>query len=142
MILEKIENNVEVETKPLIAIKTKWAEGKHKMESIDSCIPKKSKQVGFSLCKKHGGSHKLHNTPDCRKYNSNGTPIKKNGGAGSAQRNGHADKNYSNPIDCKGTNYAQLICKEGKKAFGKQLHKPKKRHANDSESDSNSDYIS
>ena len=43
------------------------------MESIDSRIPKMSKQVGFSdkqcaLCKKHGGPYKSHNTHDCRKW--------------------------------------------------------------------------
>ena len=57
LILEKIKNNAEVETKPPSVIKLKGAEGKCKMESIDSRIPKKSKQVGFSdkhcaLCKK------------------------------------------------------------------------------------------
>jgi len=88
LILEKIENNAEMETKPHSTIKPKGAEGKCKMESIDSRIPK-SKELGFSnkhctLCKKHGGSHKLHNTRDCHKYNPNGTPIKRNGGAGSA----------------------------------------------------------
>ena len=71
LILEKIENNAELEAKPPSAIKPKGAEGECKMESIDSRIPKKSKQVGFSkkhcsLCKKHGGPHKLHNTHDCR----------------------------------------------------------------------------
>ena len=86
--------------------------------------------------------HKSHNTTDCCKYNSDGTPIKRNGGAGSTQRNGHTDKNHSNPRKCEGANYAQIICKESKKDFRKQLHKRKKRHANDSESDSNSDYIS
>ena len=84
LILEKIENNAELETKPPSTIKPKGAEGKRKMESIDSRIPKKSKQVGFSnkhcaLCKKHGGPHKSHNTRDCRKYNPDGTPIKGNG---------------------------------------------------------------
>ena len=74
LILEKIENNAEVETKPPSAIKPKGAEGKHKMESLDSCIPKKLK-VGFSdkhcaLCKKHGGPYKSHYTRDCCKYNS------------------------------------------------------------------------
>ena len=44
------------------------------MESIDSRIPKESKQVGFSdkqcaLCKKHGGPYKSHNTRDCCKFN-------------------------------------------------------------------------
>ena len=44
LILEKIENKAEVEAKPPSAIKPKGAKGKCKMESIDSCIPKKSKQ--------------------------------------------------------------------------------------------------
>jgi hypothetical protein len=43
LIIEKIENYAELETKPPNAIKPKGAEGKCKMESIDSCIPKKSK---------------------------------------------------------------------------------------------------
>jgi len=88
-ILEKTENNAEVEAKPPITIKSKEAKGKRRMESIDSRIPKKSKQEGFSdkqcvLCKKHGWLYKSHNTRDCRKYNPNGTPIKRNGGTGSA----------------------------------------------------------
>ena len=74
LILEKIENNAEVETKPPSMIKTKGAEGKCKMESIDSRIPKKPKQVGLSdkhctLCKKNGGPYKLHSTRDCCKFN-------------------------------------------------------------------------
>jgi len=56
LILEKIQNNAEVETKPPSLIKPKGAEGKGKMESTDSCIPKMPKHVGFSdkqcaLCK-------------------------------------------------------------------------------------------
>jgi len=56
LVLEKIENNAEVEAKPHSMIKPKGAKGKHRMESINSHIPKKSKQVGFSnkqcaLCK-------------------------------------------------------------------------------------------
>jgi hypothetical protein len=38
LILEKIENNAEVETKLPSTITPKGAEGKLKMESIDSCI--------------------------------------------------------------------------------------------------------
>ena len=57
LILEKIENNAEVEAKPPSMIKSKGADGKCKMESMNSRIPKKPKQVGFSdkwcaLCKK------------------------------------------------------------------------------------------
>jgi hypothetical protein len=47
LILEKIENNAEVEAKPPRMIKPKGAEGKCKMESIDSRIPKNPKQIGF-----------------------------------------------------------------------------------------------
>jgi hypothetical protein len=85
LILEKIENNAEVEAKPTSVIKPNGAEGKCKMESMDSHIPKKPKQVGFSdkqcaLCKKHGGPYKSHNTHDFCKFNPNSTPIKRNGG--------------------------------------------------------------
>jgi len=144
LILEKIENITEVEAKPPSVIKPIGAEGKCKMESIDSHIPKKPKQVGFSdkqcaLCKKHGGPYKSHNTRDCRKFNPNSTPIKRNEGTGSARRNGHADKHPSNQRECEGANFAQLIRKEVKKAFHKPSHKRKKRRANDYECDSDSD---
>jgi hypothetical protein len=98
--LEKIENNTEVEAKPPSVIKSKGAEGKCRMESMDSCIPKKSS-----------------------KFNANGTPIKRNGSTGSAHRNGHADKNHSNQREHEGANFAQIVCKEVKKSFRKQLHK-------------------
>ena len=80
LILEKIKNNAEAESKPPSMIKPKGAEGKCKMESINSHIPKISKQVGFSnnhcaLCKKHGGPHKLHNNHDCLKYIPDDTLI-------------------------------------------------------------------
>jgi hypothetical protein len=68
---------------------------------------------------KHGEPHKSHNTRDCRKYNSDGTPTKRNGGAGSARKNGHTDKNRSSQREHEGANYAQLIRKEVKKAFRK-----------------------
>jgi hypothetical protein len=105
LILENIKNNAELETKLPSAIKPIGAEGEHKMESINSRIHKKSKQVGVSdkqcaLCKKYGRQYKSHITHDFRKFNPNGTLIKRNGGAGSAQRNGHADKNHSNQREC------------------------------------------
>ena len=106
-------------------IKPKGAEGKRKMESIDSRIPKKPKQVGFSdkqcaLCKKQGGQYKSRSTHDCCKYNSDSTPSKRNGGAGSAsstRRNKTADKHRSNQRKCEGAYFPQIICKEVKKAF-------------------------
>jgi len=147
LILEKIESNTEVKTKPHSVTKPKGAEGKCRMELIDSHILIKSEQEGFddkqcALCKKHGRSHKLHNTCDSCKYNPDGTPIKRNGGTGCAQRNRHADKKRSNQREREGANFAQIIRKEVKKAFRKQSYKCKKRRANDSESDSDSDYSS
>ena len=60
LILENIENNANLDYKSPNLNKLKGAEGKHKMESIDSLIPKKLKTVGWTdkhcvLCKKHGG---------------------------------------------------------------------------------------
>ena len=142
-ILEKIENNAEHEAKPPIVNKTKGTGEKRKMESSDSRIPKKQKSVTFSekscaLCKKHGGPHKSHNTRDCCRYNPDGTPIKRNGGA--ASKSGHANRHRSKESQRQGANFAQLIRKEVKKAFRKQSHTRKKRHGNDSDSDSDSDY--
>ena len=91
---------------------------------------------------KDGRLYKSHNTHDCQKFNPDGTHIKRNGGTGSTQRNGHSDKNHSNQQECKGAFFTQVICKEVKKAFHKQSHKRKKCHPNDSESDSDSDQSS
>ena len=115
------------------------------MEYMDSRIPKKPKQVGFSnkqcaLCKKHGGSYKLHNTRDCSKFNHDSNPIKRNGATGSVQRNGHTDKIHSKEREHEGTNFVQIICKDIKKAFHEQSHKRKKHCTNGSENDSDSDY--
>ena len=79
---------------------------------------------------------KSHNTRDCCKFNVTATPMKRNGGTGSARRNGHTDRKCSNQREHKGVNFAQIICKEVKKALRKQSHKHKKCLTNDSESDS------
>ena len=134
LVLEKVENNVELDTKPPGTNKAKGADLKHKMESMDSRIPKKAKKEGWTekhcvLCKKHGGAHKSHNTRDCRCYNKDGTPIKKHGGAGKP----HAKSS-------EGANFAQVVRKELKKALRKRAGKRKKRHEEDSDSDSDSDY--
>jgi hypothetical protein len=53
---------------------------KRKMVSFDERILKKHcREKHCLLCKKHGGAHTTHNTPDCQKYNSNGTPKKSMG---------------------------------------------------------------
>ena len=60
LVLENIKNNVELDAKPPSVIKSKRADGKCKMESMDSYIPKKPKKVGWTekhcvLCKKPVG---------------------------------------------------------------------------------------
>ena len=143
-ILEKIKNNAELDAKPPNN-KMKGAGEKHKMDSMDSRIPKKQKAVNFSdkhcaLCKKHGGPYKSHNTRDCRRFNSDGTPTKRNGGAGNSRKSGHSGKSRLQDSKREGANFAQIIRKEVKKAFRKQSSKHKKHRANDSDSDSDSDY--
>ena len=143
-ILKKTENNAELDAKPPSGNKTKGAGEERKMESMDSRIPKKQKAVTFldkycTLCKKHGVPHKTHNTHDCHRFNSDGTPTKGNGGAGNTQKPGHSGKQRLNDKKRKGANFAQIIHKEVKKAFRKQSSKHKKCHANDSDS-SDSDY--
>eukprot|EP00804_Cyclotella_cryptica_P029034 CCRYP_005230-RA/>CCRYP_005230-RA protein AED:0.27 eAED:0.62 QI:206/0/0/1/1/1/3/0/428 len=135
LVLENIENNAELDNKPANTTKAKGADMKRKMESMNSRIPKKPKKVGWTkkhcvLCKKHEGPHKSHNTHDCRRYNKDGTPIKKNGGAG---------KPSSKERKPEGANFAQIVRAELKKALRKKSSKRKKCRANDWESDSDSD---
>eukprot|EP00804_Cyclotella_cryptica_P015307 CCRYP_005411-RB/>CCRYP_005411-RB protein AED:0.38 eAED:1.00 QI:0/0/0/1/0/0/2/0/442 len=135
LVLENIENNAELNAKPSSTNKATGADHKRKMELIDSRIPKKPKKVGWTdkhcvLCKKNGGPHKSHNTHDCRSYNKDGTPIKKNGGAG---------KPHLKERKPEGANFAQIVRAELQKALCKKSSKRKKRRANDLESDSDSD---
>ena len=147
LIHEKIENNAEVETKPPSVIKSKGAEGKHRMESIDSRIPKKFKQIGFSdkqcaLCKKYGGPYN-HTTLVI--VTSLIPMVLLSKGMGAQEVHEEMDmliKTVQIRANTKGANFAQIFCKEVKKAFRKQSHKCKKHHTNYSESDSNSDYCS
>ena len=135
LVLENIENNVELDTKPATLTKAKGAEQKRKMESEDSRIPKKPKKVGWTekhcvLCKKHGGAHKTHNTCDCRCYNKDGTPIKKHGSTA---------KPHSKERKSEGVNFAQIVRTELRKALRKKSSRRKRRRGKDSESDSDSD---
>ena len=90
--LENIENNADLDYKSTNPSKLKGAEGKRKMESVDSRIPKKPKKVGWTdkhcvLCKKHEGPLKSHNTRDCRHFNKDGMPVKNCGGTSRPQPN-------------------------------------------------------
>jgi hypothetical protein len=55
-------------------------------------------------------------------------------------KKGTAHKNHLNHREHKVAKFAQIICKEVKRAFNKQSNKRKKRQANGSENESNSDY--
>ena len=72
----------------------------------------------------------MHNTRDCRRYNKDGTPIKKNGSTG---------KSHSKESKPEGVNFAQIFQMELRKALRKKSSKRKKRRDKDSESDSDSD---
>ena len=67
---DKVGDGAKTNTKPNES-------SKRKMVTFNDRIPKKRRtEKHCSLCKKHGGAHTTHNTPDCRKYDSNGTPKK------------------------------------------------------------------
>ena len=67
---------------------------------------------------------------NCHCFNKDGTPIKNRGGASKPQ-----------PIKKgpEGTNFVQLMHTEIKKVLQKHMHKGKKCHGCDAESDSDSD---
>ena len=58
---------------------------------------------------KHGGAHETHNTGECKKYNSDGTPKK--GFAGKSAQQNSCNKNTSRD---QSANYAQLSAKIAK----------------------------
>ncbi len=83
LVLEIIKSNVKLDDKPSSKDKAKGADSKRKAESNDSCNPQKAKK-GWTekhccLCKKHRGTHTMHNTKECRRYNKDGN-YKKAGG--------------------------------------------------------------
>ena len=105
------------------------------MVSFRDRVPKKSRKEAkhCALCKKHGGTQNTHNTGDCKKYNSDGTPKKGFEGK-NVQRNSCnecASRDQSN-------SYAQLSTKIAKleKSNGKLKHATKKCKCN-YDSDSN-----
>ena len=96
------------------------------MVTFSDRILKKSRQgtKHCALCKKHGGAHNTHNTGDCKKFNSDGTPKK-----------GFAGKNAQHPShnECvsheQNASNAQLSAKIAKleKSNKKLKHAKKKR---------------
>ncbi len=89
-VLERIEKTftTKKDRKGPKSYSTGGSSSKKKMVSFDDQIPKKSCKDAkhCTLCRKHGGLQNTHNTGDCKKYNSDGTP-KKGFAENSTQRN-------------------------------------------------------
>ena len=115
---------------------TGGSSSKKRMVTFSDRIPKKSRKDAkhCALCKKHGGTQNTHNTGDCKKYNSDGTP-KKGFARNNAQRN---PRNESAQRDQK-SNYPQLSAKIAKlERSNKKLKRANKKRKHDSDSNSNS----
>ena len=114
---------------------TGGSSSKKRMVNFSDQIPKKSRKDAkhCTLCRKHGGAQITHNTGNCKKYNSDGTPKK--GFAGkSAQR---SPRNESSQRDKK-NNYAQLSAKIAKlEKSNKKLKCANKKRKRDHDTDSN-----
>jgi hypothetical protein len=112
---------------------------KRKMVSFDERIPKKRRREKHcSLCKKHGGAHTTHNTPDCRKYESNGTPKKYFNGKKSSGTSHGPEKPAGG-----GSSYAQLSAKIDKleksnRKMKRAINKKKRKRYNSDSDDSDS----
>ena len=115
---------------------TGGSSSKKRMVSFSDQIPKKSHKEAkhYALCKKHGGAQNTHNTGNCKKYNSDGTP-KKGFARNNAQRN---SRNEGAQRDQK-SNYAQLSAKITKlERSNKKLKRANKKRKRDSDSYSDS----
>jgi hypothetical protein len=109
----------------------------HKSEKGKKCPGTKAtvrvpKKVCFekhcNLCKKHGGAYTMHNTRECRRFEKDG---KEKSDFRAAKKGGEK----GNPVN---HNFAQLTKKieKVKKALKKSGKKGKKRHYEDSDSNS------
>ena len=109
---------------------------KKKMVSFSERIPKRRRtEKHCSLCKKHGGAHTTHNTPDCRKYESNGT-LKKNFKGTKPTGPSRGTKRPARG----GSSYAQLSAKIDKleksnKKMKRAINKKKRKRHEASDSD-------
>ena len=109
---------------------------KRKMTSFRDQIPKKPKtspkpSKHCNLCQKHGGTPKMHNTIECKKYRPDGTPKKQ-----VVRSDGKHDHKK------RGKSYAQLLeeIRELKRDVRKDRKKKSKKCKRDyASSDSDSD---
>jgi hypothetical protein len=92
-------------------------------------VPKKVQfEKHCKLCKKHGGAHTTHNTHDCRRFEKDG---KEKSSFRPTKKGGHE----RNPVNQNFTQLTEKI-KKLEKALKKSGKKGKKRHYEDSNSDS------
>jgi hypothetical protein len=92
-------------------------------------VPKKVRfEKHCKLCKKHGGAHSTHNTHDCRRFEKDG---KEKSSFRPTKKGGHE----RNPVNQNFTQLTEKI-KKLEKALKKSGKKGKKRHYEDSNSDS------
>jgi hypothetical protein len=110
---------------------------KKKMVTFSDQIPKRRRTERYcSLCKKHGGAQATHNTPDCQKYDSNGT-VKKSFKGTRPTGTSHGPEKPARG----GSSYAQLsakidkIEKSNKKMRRALLKQKKRKHHETSNSD-------
>jgi hypothetical protein len=102
---------------------------KHPCTNSTVWVPKKVRfEKHCELCKKHGGTHTMHMTPDCHRFEKDGTEK-------SSFRAAKKGGKKSYPIN---QNFAQLTKKIEKleKALKKSGKKGKKRRYEDSNSNS------
>jgi hypothetical protein len=113
-----------------------------KMSSMTDKIPKKKSHAAkhekpstksCALCKKYGGTHKTHNTGDCKKYDHQGN-LKKSF-AGKKDAPPGANKSYAQLFT--EAEKLKASCKKLKKALKKNSKKKNKRkYADSSDSES------
>ena len=102
------------------------------MISFDERILKRClKKKHCLLCKQHGGTHTTHNTVNCQKYESNGTPKKNFYGEDTHEKScGHKKPHQG------GSSYVQLSAKIKKlERFNKKMkhaQKKNRKHHNSS----------
>ena len=136
--LEKYNKKLKAQVKATTARKSRKGKSKKGSSEKGSSprVPKKARAEKFcQLCKTHGGPHQMHNTRDCRHYDTEGKPLGNPAGKSFGAKKPH--KQFGGE---KGLAYMtamlEAIQKGQKKAAKSKKHK---KRAYDSSSDSDSE---
>ena len=136
LVLENIESNVKLNDKPPSSDKSKGADSKRKMDSIDARIPKKAQEAGQRstvLSARNMWVHTPHTSPRSADVTHKDGSHKKAGGMPKPNKPESGKDRM---------NVAQLICTETRKAVRSALKKSnhgRKHSSRNDESDSISD---